>query len=120
MAKRNGGATYSALDKMFGKLTQARKKSRGHVAWRQGKSACDIAPGKKFPCTTTYINTRTGKKAVVRATKTAQFAIPKHLRHLSDLRGVPGVVSPRKRKSSGGKRRKTSAGKRRKSAGKRR
>ena len=125
MAKRHGGATYSALDKMYGRLTSARKQSRGHASWRQKTAACDVpttdgSKGRRFPCTTTYVQTKTGRKAIVRTTRSAQFAMPKALRSIGHLRGVPGVVSPRKRKSSGGKRRKSSGGKRRKSGGKRR
>lgn len=103
MAKRSGGATFSALDKMYSKLTKARKKSRGHISWRQAKSLCDVDPKKKFPCTTTYVQTRTGRKVIVRTKRAAQFAMPRNLRSISDLRGVPGVVAPRKR-SSGGRR----------------
>jgi len=95
----------SAIERLYGRTARARSRSRGHANWKQSSSDCDIRPGR-FPCKTTYMYGKTGKKVVVRATRSAQFAMPQRLRSLADLRGTPGVIVPKiRRLSRGGRRR---------------
>lgn len=92
MARKRRSAG-SPLDKLYGKIMEASRKSRGHVTWRKGSEHCKIDSKGKHPCTTEYTS-KSGKKVKVKVSRTASFGMPKRLRSLSDLRGAPGVRLP--------------------------
>lgn len=89
----------SALDTLYSRAKIARKAaSKGRARWRQSKGgACDAESTKKRPCTIVYKSGK-GKRTIsigVKSSRSAMFALPKRLRSLSDLRGMPGVELPR-------------------------
>lgn len=91
--KKLGGA--SALDKLYGKIMAAKRKSRGNSVWRKGNEYCAPDSKGKHPCTTEYVS-KSGKKVKVKVSRTASFGMPKRLASLAHLRGAPGIRLPSK------------------------
>ena len=89
----------SALDTLYSRAKAAKKRaSKGRARWRQSKgSSCDPTSTKRTPCLVIYKSGK-GKRTMsvgVKSSRSAMFALPKRLRSLSDLRGMPGVALPR-------------------------